>query len=185
MADTDDATDPNPTGATVEFALSDLRVEAQRGLAPREQRPLVAPWRHARTCGLRLSGARQPLLLHRPGRSGSTAGGRRTCCLRSRREAPDDGLTRAHRIGSRCEGAQLSTAAVQPRSFDYTWSAGSVVYAFTNAATRHNRVRGCCWRSAFAIMISSGGRAPAWLETGSAPPSSGPLSIPAISTRNQ
>ncbi len=38
---------------------------------------------------------------------------------------------------------------------------------------------------ALAIIAASGGSAPAWLETSSAPPVAGTFSIPSTSTRNQ
>ena len=47
------------------------------------------------------------------------------------------------------------------------------------------RGRRCSSLIAFAIIGASGGRAPAWLETISAPPLSGTFSIPSTSTRNQ
>jgi hypothetical protein len=40
-------------------------------------------------------------------------------------------------------------------------------------------------RIACMIIGASGGRAPAWLETRSAPPTEGTFSIPACSTLNQ
>jgi hypothetical protein len=46
------------------------------------------------------------------------------------------------------------------------------------------RGRGCSSLIALAIMLASGGSAPEWLETSSAPPSAGTCSIPSTSQRN-
>ena len=47
------------------------------------------------------------------------------------------------------------------------------------------RGRACSSLIALAIIGASGGSAPEWLETSSAPPFSGTFSIPSTSTRNQ
>ena len=44
---------------------------------------------------------------------------------------------------------------------------------------------GCSSRIALAIIAASGGRAPAWLETMSAPRSAGTFSMPSTSALNQ
>ena len=43
----------------------------------------------------------------------------------------------------------------------------------------------CSSRMAFAIITASGGSAPEWLDTSSAPPVAGTFSIPSTSARNQ
>ena len=43
----------------------------------------------------------------------------------------------------------------------------------------------CSSRIAFEIIAASGGSAPPWLETSSAPPLDGTFSIPSTSARNQ
>ena len=47
------------------------------------------------------------------------------------------------------------------------------------------RGRGCSSLTALRIIVASGGSAPEWLETSSAPPSAGTFSIPSTSQRNQ
>ena len=47
------------------------------------------------------------------------------------------------------------------------------------------RGRACSSLIAFAIIDASGGSAPAWLATISAPPVAGTFSIPSTSQRNQ
>ena len=44
---------------------------------------------------------------------------------------------------------------------------------------------GCSSRIALAIIAASGGSAPEWFDTSSAPPAAGTFSIPSTSARNQ
>ena len=43
----------------------------------------------------------------------------------------------------------------------------------------------CSSRMALPIIVASGGNAPEWLDTSSAPPEAGTFSIPSTSARNQ